>query len=93
MIKIEEENKGNYWYVFLVIGLLLGAILGYYASQKGWLGSEAVGRRAEIPGCFNACQTLDGNPPDGTKYNGKDCRQGCDCIGSGGSYNSCWGFD
>lgn len=83
-----EEKRSN-WYVFLIVGILIGAVLGYYVATKGWLGENTVGRAAR-PGCVGACGLL--NPMEKT-YNGVDCNRGCDCIGGGGTYNACWGFD
>ena len=43
-----KEQKGKSWYVFLTIGLLLGAFLGYYASKKNLLKQKVVGDRASV---------------------------------------------
>ena len=47
MIKTEKESS-NYWYAYVLIGLLIGAVLGYYARQEGWLNNEAVGKLSKI---------------------------------------------
>ena len=39
-----EKQKGTGWYVFLIVGLLLGAVLGYYASEKGLIKQKVVGK-------------------------------------------------
>jgi hypothetical protein len=50
MIKTEEK-KGSYWYVFVIIGILIGAILGYYASEKGLLKGTVVGKNDCVDRC------------------------------------------
>ena len=80
-----EEKRSN-WYVFLIIGILIGAVLGYYAATKGWLGENTVGRAPNYFRCVQDCKIY-GSPGD------VGCGSGCGCIANGGTYNGCWGFD
>lgn len=78
-----EKQKSNSWLMFLIIGMLIGSILGYYAASKGWLGQGAVGKSPNYFTCQSACAQL-GAPGD------VGCQSGCQCISSGGSYSDCW---
>lgn len=41
------------WYVFLIIGLIIGAVLGYYFA--GGFEKEVVGRTAKQQQCWYNC--------------------------------------
>jgi len=76
VIKIEKE-KGTNWYVFLVIGILIGAVLGYYASEKGLLIQDVVGKRA-MTNLHYSCFVSD--PMGGQTFEGT-----CTSGGEGGT--------
>ena len=40
---MEERERKSGWYVYVFIGVVIGAALGYVTASQGWLGNEAVG--------------------------------------------------
>ena len=44
---MEERERKSGWYVYVFIGVVIGAALGYAAASQGWLGNEAVGRASQ----------------------------------------------
>jgi hypothetical protein len=89
VIKIKEQNS-NYWYVFLIIGILIGAVLGYYSSEKGLLSGKSIGKNlgedlGEDTICYLRCRAIaiDQTCPGSLNRNGclntweKRCASAC----------------
>ncbi|AJF63162.1 MAG: hypothetical protein QT11_C0001G1038 [archaeon GW2011_AR20] len=88
---MQNKEKSSYWYAWIIIGLIIGAIFGYYAAKESWFDGSAVGRVQKGGAvCVSACRSLN---PGGDNYNGVDCNSGCDCLSKGGTYNSCWKYN
>ena len=100
MIKTEERERKSGWYVYVFIGVVIGAALGYAAASQGWLGNEAVGLAPSGWGGVGTCTRQCGTVTSGYGINGVGCTDGCNCLArqyesgssKGVAYNTCWGY-
>lgn len=70
------------WWIFLIIGLILGAVLGYAASEQGLFKKQVVGRVSVWYQC-----TSNGGVTDGGYCGASTCYSAIrNCIDNGGTF-------